>query len=94
MTQTPFSEVDLLCVAHAGDWHAVAGASEDELALAGACAALEAELRRRGWAAFETVLPHIVDGMVEPPADGPERIKVLAAVVELGWHYSVPAGEV
>jgi hypothetical protein len=93
VNSAPYTEQDLTLVVHAGDWREVVHATAEERQLAANCALLEADLREREWAAFETVLPHIVDGVVVPPADGPERIAVLAAVVELGWHYPVLAGE-
>lgn len=93
MIPAPYSEQDLVLVVHAGDWCEVVDATAEERSLAGACALLEADLREREWAAFETVLPHIVDGVVVPPA-GPEGVKVAIAVYELGWHYPGASGNV
>lgn len=94
MTSTQYTEADLFAVAFAGDPHLRAGGAPtaEEMALVNACVAVEADLREREWAAFETVLPHIVDGVVVPPA-GPAGVKVAIAVYELGWHYPVPCGE-
>jgi hypothetical protein len=83
----PWSETDLLLVASAGTrW----GAGAEDRALAGICAAAEAELREREWQAFTTVLPHMAAGVVVLPAEDPERSRVLIAVVDLNWHVPAP----
>ena len=95
MIPAGISETDLEMVARAGDWLEVvevADASDEERALAGACAVVEAERRACEWAAFEQLVPYVVDGRVVPPASGPARVRVLEAVVELGWHHWVPVG--
>jgi hypothetical protein len=95
VTPAAVTETDLEMVARAGDWLVlvdVAGATEEERALAHVCARAEAELREREWSAFEQLVPYITDGRVVPPSTDPERLHVLAAAVELGWHHQVPIG--
>ena len=74
--------LDLYLFASAGNPLCRGEATEDELALAGACVAVEAELRAGEWAALELLLGYLADDADVPEG---EVEALLAAFATLGW---------
>lgn len=61
--------------------------------LANACLALEAERRRRQWAALERLLPHLVirDGALEWPGERSGLVSAVRSALEVGWFGPAPS---